>query len=77
MSETPVIILRDVSAPPLNNVASVGVNFPEIFAGSPLSVHAVDSAKTPKVILLLRFEDAKLRESRAKHKHGKYCFGAG
>jgi hypothetical protein len=41
-------------------LASAGVNFPEIYAGNPLVVHTVDSAKKSVGIPLLRLEDGKL-----------------
>jgi hypothetical protein len=54
-------------------------NFAAVYAGNPPDVHAVDSAKTPMDIPLLRLEDAKWWASRAKHR--KYCcatcFGGG
>jgi hypothetical protein len=41
-------------------LALAGVNLPEIYAGNPLGVHAVDSTKTSVGIPLLWLEDAKL-----------------
>jgi hypothetical protein len=41
-------------------LASAGVNLPEIYAGNPLSVPAVNSAKTSVGISLLRLAEAKL-----------------
>jgi hypothetical protein len=41
-------------------LASAGVNLPEIYAGHPPGIYAVDSAKKWVAIQLLLLEDAKL-----------------
>jgi hypothetical protein len=58
----PKLTYREKAGPNTENIvqlASAGVDFPAIHAGNPLSVHAVDSAKTSRGIPLLRLEDVK------------------